>query len=139
MMAEEQYKIGEFSRKVNLSSFTLRYYEDEGLIKPRRNQNGQRFYVEQDVKWLKFLLHLKGTGMTMAELKQYVTWRAQGDTTIQQRIELLRRVKQDAEDQIRELENNLAIVNHKIDWYSGKLDATIDDDEDFEQYLKKFE
>lgn len=138
-MAEKQYKIGEFSRKVNLSSFTLRYYEDEGLIKPRRNQNGQRFYGEQDVKWLKFLLHLKGTGMTMAELKQYVAWRAQGDATIQQRIKLLRRVKQDAEDQIRELENNLAIVNHKIDWYSGKLDETINTDEDFEQYLKKFE
>lgn len=137
-MAEKQYKIGEFGRTVGLSSFTLRYYEDEGLIKPHRDENGQRYYLEQDIRWLQFLLHLKSTGMTMAELKQYVSWRAEGDDTIEQRMELLKQVKQDAEDKIREVQNSLSIVNHKIDWYSGKLDDSIDEDEDFEQYLKRF-
>ncbi|WP_367370053.1 MerR family DNA-binding transcriptional regulator [Latilactobacillus curvatus] len=33
-MAQEQYKIGEFAKLVGLSTYTLRYYEDQGLIMP---------------------------------------------------------------------------------------------------------
>lgn len=77
--------------------------------------------------------------MRMGELKDYVTWRAQGDETIPQRVALLSRVKTNAEDEIKELEANLEVVRHKIDWYQGKLDATIDEDENFEHYLRRFQ
>lgn len=135
----KHYKIGEFAKFVGLSTYTLRYYENEGLIVPQRAENGQRYYTDNDVKWLGFLLHLKGTGMTMTEIKSYVAWRAAGDSTIPERKRLLERVKQRAEDEIRERQASLQVVNHKIDWYGGKLDASIDEDESFEQYLKQFE
>ncbi|KRL75667.1 MerR family transcriptional regulator [Secundilactobacillus paracollinoides] len=138
-MAETIYKIGAFSKKVGLPNSTLRYYEDEGLIKPHYDDNGQRYYTDADIKWIGFILHLKGTGMRMGELKDYVTWRAQGDETIPQRVALLSRVKTNAEDEIKELEANLEVVRHKIDWYQGKLDATIDEDENFEHYLRRFQ
>ncbi len=92
-MAQEQYKIGEFAKLVGLSTYTLRYYEDQGLIMPQRDAAGVRFYTLEDVKWVGFILHLKGTGMRITELKQYVALRAQGDATIEARKALLQKNK----------------------------------------------
>lgn len=130
-------KIGEFSEKVGLSVFTLRYYEDEGLIRPQRDENNRRYYTDQDVRWLMFVLHLKGTGMTMEEIQQYIKLRAIGDSTISERKELLKKVSQRAKNEIKELQANLRVINHKIDWYSGKLDSTISDSESFKEYLER--
>ncbi|MCO6543838.1 MAG: MerR family transcriptional regulator [Lactobacillus sp.] len=135
---QKTFTIGEFAQLVGLSTYTLRFYEQEGLIVPKRDDANRRYYTEQDVSWLGFLLHLKGTGMTMSEMKEYVTWRAEGDQTIAQRKQLLEKVRQRANKQISDLQHNLEIVNHKIDWYDGKLQCTISDDESFAQYLQKF-
>ncbi|WP_057768992.1 MerR family transcriptional regulator [Lactobacillus selangorensis] len=136
---EKRYKIGEFGKLVGLTTPTLRYYESEGLIVSQRDDNGNRYYTDQDVKWLGFLLHLKGTGMSLNDIKRYVQLRAQGDGTIPQRRDLLERVREDSLVEIREREANLKVLNHKIDWYAGKLDKTIDENEDFETYLKRFQ
>ncbi len=130
-------KIGEFSEKVGLSVFTLRYYEDEGLIRPQRDENNRRYYTDQDARWLMFVLHLKGTGMTVEEIQQYIKLRAIGDSTILERKELLKKVSQRAKNEIKELQANLRVINHKIDWYSGKLDSTISDSESFKEYLER--
>ena len=83
------YSIGEFSKMIGLPTSTLRYYENEGLLKPNRDENNLRVYTDEDFRWTTFLLHLKGTGMSMAELKQYTAWRAEGDATMLERMELL--------------------------------------------------
>lgn len=77
--------------------------------------------------------------MKITDLKTYVKLRAQGDETIEQRRELLDRVKTESEAEIRERQNNLAVLSKKIDWYAGKLDNSIDQNESFEEYLKRFE
>lgn len=103
---ENKYKIGDFSEIVGLNSPTLRYYEKEGLIKPNRTENGVRYYTEQDAKWVRFLLHLKSTGMTIEQLKRYVKLRAEGDSTINQRIELLEEVRRNFEIQYQQLQDS---------------------------------
>lgn len=138
-MAQEQYKIGEFAKLVGLSTYTLRYYEDQGLIMPQRDAAGVRFYTLEDVKWGGFILHLKGTGMRITELKQYVALRAQGDATIEARKALLQKAKAQAEAELAERQANLQILTRKIDWYDGKLDQSIDQVESFETYLQRFE
>lgn len=138
-MAQEQYKIGEFAKLVGLSTYTLRYYEDQGLIMPQRDAAGVRFYTLEDVKWVGFILHLKGTGMRITELKQYVALRAQGDATIEARKALLQKAKAQAEAELAERQANLQILTRKIDWYDGKLDQSIDQVESFEMYLQRFE
>lgn len=138
-MAQEQYKIGEFAKLVGLSTYTLRYYEDQGLIMPQRDAAGVRFYTLEDVKWVGFILHLKGTGMRITELKQYVALRAQGDATIEARKALLQKTKAQAEAELAERQANLQILTRKIDWYDGKLYQSIDQAESFETYLQRFE
>ncbi|HAT54243.1 MAG TPA: MerR family transcriptional regulator [Lactobacillus sp.] len=132
---EKQYRIGDFATITGLSSPTLRYYEKEGLVKPHRSDNGLRYYTDADAKWIKFLLHLKSTGMTLDQLKQYVVWRAEGDSTIDQRLQLLKGVRRRFLQEFEELQHSLTILNDKIDWYQGKTDGHISDDEDFASYL----
>lgn len=71
----KKYSIGEFAEKVGLTTYTLRYYEKQQLILPKRDENGRRYYDEVDIKWMGFILHLKGTGMLMSEIQEYVELR----------------------------------------------------------------
>lgn len=134
---EKKYRIGDFAEVTGLSSPTLRYYEKEGLINPHRTENGLRYYTDQDVDWIKFLLHLKSTGMTIEQLKQYVKWRAEGDSTIDKRVELLEEVRSNFEKEFENLQNSWTILNDKLDWYKGKVNGHIEDSESFAAYLKR--
>ncbi|KRN98482.1 MerR family transcriptional regulator [Companilactobacillus kimchiensis] len=133
---EKRYRIGDFSEMIGLNSPTLRYYEKEGLIKPNRTENGVRYYTEIDAKWVRFLLHLKSTGMTIEQLKRYVKLRAEGDTTINQRIELLEEVRRNFEIEFQQLQDSWTILNDKLDWYKGKNGGQIEDSEQFSDYLQ---
>lgn len=133
---EKRYRIGDFAEMVGLNSPTLRYYEKEGLIKPHRTENGVRYYTEQDTRWVRFLLHLKSTGMTIEQLKRYVELRAKGDSTINQRIELLEEVRRNFEVEFQQLEDSWTVLNDKLDWYKGKKSGNIEDNEQFSDYLK---
>ncbi|MDF7682485.1 MerR family transcriptional regulator [Lactobacillus sp. ESL0679] len=134
---KDKYSIQQFSTKFNLAPSTLRYYEEEDLIKPHRLANKQRYYDEDDVNWMRFLMHLKNTGMSIADLKKYVAWRAQGDATIPQRLQLLKKTQQKFLKLIAEQQYHLQILNDKIDWYEGKENGKIADSESFSYYLKR--
>jgi len=59
------YKIGEVSRKTNIASHTIRYWENEFsfFLKPIRNSRGQRLYTEKELEnimRLKDLLYRHG-------------------------------------------------------------------------------
>ena len=115
------YSIGEFSKMIGLPVSTLRYYENEGLLKPDRDKNNLRIYKDQNLKWMTFLLHLKNTGMSMAELKQYTIWRAEGDATMLERMELLEKRRRLLEKDIQALMHNLEVIENKIDFYEERL------------------
>lgn len=136
--AQRHYQIGEFAKLVGLSTYTLRYYEDQGLVKSQRDENGVRYYTDEDIRWVGFILHLKGTGMRLNDLKRYVKLRAKGDATIPERRAMLQKTKDDAEADIAELQMHLQVLSRKIDWYEGKVDQTIADSESFHDYLQRF-
>ncbi|ENG7498511.1 MerR family transcriptional regulator [Listeria monocytogenes] len=115
------FSIGEFSELVDIPSSTLRFYEKEGLITPERDKNNLRTYSEEDANWLKFLLHLKGAGLSIEELKQYNIWRAAGDSTISERLNMLKEKKIVLEQEIENLQKNLDTVVRKIGIYEEKV------------------
>ncbi|WP_223068075.1 MerR family transcriptional regulator [Paenibacillus caui] len=115
------YSIGEFGKIVGVPSSTLRFYEAEGLLTPYRNENNVREYTERDIGLVQFLLHLKNSGMSMTELKRYTEWRAMGDKTIPERLDLLEERKRLVELEIQALEQNLDILNRKIVFYEDQL------------------
>jgi DNA-binding transcriptional MerR regulator len=63
--------IGELSERTGVSTRMLRYYEQEGLLVPRRADNGYRVYEEEDVELVAGLRCLHDLGLdlrTSAEL-----------------------------------------------------------------------
>ncbi|UOQ45781.1 MerR family transcriptional regulator [Halobacillus salinarum] len=115
------YSIGEFANIVSVTTSTLRYYEKEGLLTPQRDENNLRKFTDSDIGWVKFLLHLKNSGMSMTELKQYTQWREIGDETLKERKELLEKRKQLVEEEMESLQKNLDVLNRKIEFYEDRL------------------
>ena len=84
-----EYSIGEFSRLTNLGIHTLPYYEHEHLITPKRNSSNRRCYSDKDLAGIEFIKRLKDTGMPIKKIQHYAKLRAEGDLTLNERMEML--------------------------------------------------
>ncbi|MCG4284889.1 MerR family transcriptional regulator [Lacticaseibacillus paracasei] len=111
------YPIGKFSKMVSLSIDTLRYYEKERLIIPARDQNNRRTYSEADQRWISFIKRLKATGMPIKEIKTYARLRYQGNSTIDERLQLLFTQKNRLTAQRQEIDAHIAFLENKIATY----------------------
>lgn len=116
-----EYSIGEFSNITGLSIYTLRYYESENLLAPARRDNGRRVYSENDIAWVAFILRLKETNMPIKEIQRYATLRAQGDTTMEARRDLLTQHRTELCASICKLRNHLQKLDEKILFYDNEI------------------
>jgi DNA-binding transcriptional MerR regulator len=65
------WSIGELAREFDVTTRTIRFYEDEGLLQPRRR--GQtRIYSSADRTTLKLILRGKRLGFSLAESRQLI-------------------------------------------------------------------
>jgi DNA-binding transcriptional MerR regulator len=84
------YSIAELAREFAVTARTIRFYEDEGLIKPRR-QGTQRLYSVGDRARLGWILRGKRLGFSLAEIRELLDLYQVDRTGVQQMRELLRR------------------------------------------------
>jgi DNA-binding transcriptional MerR regulator len=84
------YSIAELAREFGITSRTIRFYEDEGLIKPRR-QGLTRLYSIGDRARLGWILRGKRLGFTLSEIGGLLDLYDVDRTGLQQLRELLRR------------------------------------------------
>lgn len=61
--------IGEVSDSSGLRSKTIRYYEDIGLVRPARGENGYRDFSERDAHKLAFLARARSLGFSIEECR----------------------------------------------------------------------
>ncbi|EAD5716930.1 MerR family transcriptional regulator [Listeria innocua] len=115
------YTIGAFSKEVGLSIDTLRYYEKEKLILPKRNEINRRIYDSSDITWINFIKKLKQTGMPIKNIKEYAKLRYLGDQTIEQRMTLLYRQYDILVEKREEIELYTQFLLNKIDIYKEML------------------
>jgi len=87
------YSIAELAREFAITARTIRFYEDEGLIKPRR-QGLTRLYSAGDRTRLGWILRGKRLGFSLGEIKQLLDLYHVDRTGNQQLRELLRRSRQ---------------------------------------------
>ncbi|BDR58063.1 MerR family transcriptional regulator [Xylocopilactobacillus apicola] len=111
------YEIGEFAAKVGLTIDTLRYYESVGIIAPARLSNGHRSFNDEDIAWVEFVKRLKETGMPIKNIKAYSDLRRVGDSTIDERLELLAEQQNLLKEQQAKTQAHLDFLAHKIEYY----------------------
>lgn len=110
------YTISQVAQMMGVAPSTLRYYDKEGLLPNVKRVNGIRVFEDADFPWLRILNCLKGTGMPIRKIKEYVDLCADGDTTLEQRYSIIKDQRQHVLDQIEQLNFYLKELDYK-DWY----------------------
>lgn len=74
-------QIKDFANKYQIQTDTIRFYEKENLLKPRRRENGYREYDEECEKQLQLIIVLKQLGFTIKEIQQLLLLRDESIST----------------------------------------------------------
>ena len=122
---QDRYTISEVAAFTGLTAHTLRWYERIGLM-PHvdRSHTGQRRFTNRDLDWLAFVGKLRLTGMPVAHMVRYAELLREGEHTFEERQELLEATRRDVQTRIAELQDTLAVLDYKIDFYAGARRAS---------------
>lgn len=118
MIAEEKYyRIGEVAKLYNLTTPTIRFYEEIGLFPNlKRSAGGLRMFSAEELACIEDVECLKKTGMSLKDIADYIKWKQAGDSSLLQRLELVKKQKQSLEQNIFDLQRELEKLKHK-EWY----------------------
>ena len=113
----ELFGITELCREFGITLRALRFYEDKGLLSPRRI-NGARVYTRRDRARLALILRAKAIGSPLSEIKRYLDlYGVQGEGRAQQLSYVIERTDQEIVDlekkraQIDETLAELRVIN----------------------------
>ena len=116
------YTMMQVCRELGMNYQTLKFYCNEGLVpNVKRDPNNRRIFDEKDVKWIKDLTCLKKCGMSIQEMKEYLALCLEGKTTIAARKEMLTRKEEELRRSISELEESIAYIGWKQNFYDEVL------------------
>ena len=117
--------IAEAALRTGVSVHTLRYYERAGLAVNRvgRTAGGRRRYQQLDLEWIKMCTKLRATGMPIKGIRRYAELVAAGRGNEEERLALMEAHRAEVLAKLAELQENLELIDHKIDVYRGRLAA----------------
>jgi len=114
--------IAEVSKKHEITPDTLRYYEKVGLIpKISRKAGDIRNYSEKDCIWIYFVKCMRGAGVSVKTMVEYVSLFQQGEETKEIRKQLLIRERDKIATQVAQLTETLDYLNKKIERYDSVI------------------
>ena len=120
-----RYRIGEIARLSGLSLRTIRYYEEEGLIKAERTGGGQRWYRDSDLVYLKRIVELKDLGFSLQEIRRIFLLKENDENGNERRDELSAQYRaklSDARSRIEKLESHAK----ELEWHIKQLERAED-------------
>lgn len=122
---EAGVSIAEAARLTGVSVHTLRYYERAGLVVTTidRTATGRRRYHKLDLEWIAICTKLRATGMPIRTIRRYAELVSEGRGNEKERLELMEAHRVEVLDKLAEIQENLRVIDHKIDVYRGRLEA----------------
>lgn len=114
--------IKEVAQKYDLTADTLRYYEKVGLIpKVHRNDVGYRDFTEEDINWVEFAKCMRNAGMSVESLSKYVALFQKGESTIDQRKQILLDQQAVMAEKLKDLQATYDRLTKKVDNYDNHI------------------
>jgi DNA-binding transcriptional MerR regulator len=108
--------IGEVAKRSGVSTKTLRYYEDVGLVTPAaRTSAGYRHYEDDVLDRLAFIRSSQAIGLSLGEIRSIVNLRERGETPCGHVLDLLRARADDIGRTVRELRALQAELHRLVD------------------------
>ncbi|MFR6312331.1 MerR family transcriptional regulator [Anaerofustis stercorihominis] len=114
-------KISQISKETNIPASTIRYYENKGLIKIKRDNNNIRIFDESDIEWIKFIERLKSTGMPLKDIREYSKLRYLGECTTKERMYILLKHRSHVLNEQKKWKEYLNNLDNKIKIYKDIL------------------
>ncbi|MBM7655451.1 MerR family transcriptional regulator [Neobacillus cucumis] len=123
------YTVKEVAKLLGLTEHTVRYYTDKGLVPNlKRDKNNNRLFSEENINFLIGAKNLKKCGMSVDDIKYYVDLCLEGDSTIQERYEIIRKQKEAALAQLEEAKIRAEFMINKEKHYRDIMNQVIPDD-----------
>ncbi|MFO1017531.1 MAG: MerR family DNA-binding transcriptional regulator [Hyphomonadaceae bacterium] len=115
--SERTYTISQLAREFEVTPRALRFYEDKGLLTPRRD-GMNRVYSHRDRARLQLILRGKRVGLSLIEIKEIldlykIDQRAQAQTALKKykaRIVALEAQREDIDAAIETLQQSIAMT-----------------------------
>jgi DNA-binding transcriptional MerR regulator len=110
--------IGEVATRTGRSVHAIRWYEAQGLVPGvERDGGGRRVYTEHHVGWLEFMDRLRGTGMSVAQMRAYTALVKKGSAALGERRALLRAHQARVLENIARWTEALTLIEAKLEFY----------------------
>ncbi len=101
--------IKEFAKYAHTTVRTIKYYEEIGLLHPKRNESNYRVYDEQDMEVVHAIYQLKMFGFSLDEIKKIIA-----DNSLQSRKKMYSLQKEYIEKQLVKLQSQQKLFNERI-------------------------
>lgn len=122
MSDKKQYSMKQVCEITGLTYDALKFYCNAGLIpNVKRDKNNYRIFNDRDVEWIKSLSCLKGCGMSIKEMKEYLALCLEGKESIPKRKAVLNIKQQELEAKMQELQNSIDYIHWKQQFYDDVL------------------
>lgn len=119
-------KIGDFSKRFNVSASTIRYYADNGILTPIK-KNGQYLFTEADVVEMEYVLKLKELLFSTKEIKDFLHIIRLYNHNDEQKnghlINVLNHKKARLEEERNKIEESIAIIEKELNQLSVSSDS----------------
>lgn len=113
-----QIRIGELAARTGRSVHTIRWYEQQGLLPPVPRLGAHRVYSNRHVEWLELMERLRGSGMSVAELRRYTALAQRGAAQLEETRAVLLAHRERVAQKIAEWQRAQALVEEKIAFYT---------------------
>jgi len=97
---------GQLAKKLGVTSEAIRFYEQQGLIEPKRAENGYRQYDQNSIEQIRFILHAKEVGLSLSDINELLSIQIQPDQHTCQEV------KDITEAKLAEIEQRILQLQH---------------------------
>ncbi len=122
MKLKGYYSSGEFAKKAHITKKTIRYYDEHNILKPSYvNENGARFYNDEDFARLQQVLFLKYLGFSLDDIKEMTLRNTNSDilakslhmqlSLVEEKIEQMKLMKSAVQEA-----SDVIVKGKNVDW-----------------------
>lgn len=125
MKTKKTYSIAELAGEFGITTRTIRYYEEIGLLAPKRTENGQRIFTNKERGRLKLIFRGKRYGFQLDEIREMVTLfdlDRTGKKQLERTIEYGKEKIEEVTLRIEELTQIRAEMEELLEEFQKKLD-----------------
>ncbi|AVN60270.1 MerR family transcriptional regulator [Mesoplasma entomophilum] len=116
----EKLYMKDISKELGVPEYILRFYDSKGLFPFfERDENNYRFIKKEKLEWIKIVLCLKKSGMSLLKIKEYINLALEGKNTYPKRLQMMIEQEKIVKQKMKELQEQLEYINYKKNLYKN--------------------